>query len=43
LRRRLDEVLQVGTGEEVTEVYEFAVGLILDYNILAWETIWCNA
>jgi hypothetical protein len=31
---RLDEVLQVGAGEEVTEVDEFAVGLVLDYNRL---------
>jgi hypothetical protein len=27
---RLDQVLQVGAGEEVTEVDEFAVVLVLD-------------
>jgi hypothetical protein len=35
LRGGLDEVLQVGTGKEVTEVDEFAVGLILDCKMLA--------
>ena len=30
LRSGLDEVLQVGAGEEVAEVDEFAVGLVLD-------------
>jgi hypothetical protein len=32
---RLDEVLQVGAREEVAEVYEFAVGLVLDCEVLA--------
>jgi hypothetical protein len=32
---RLDEVLQVGACEEVTEVDEFAVGLVLDCKKLA--------
>lgn len=31
LRCGLDEVLQVGAGEEVAEVDEFAVVLVLDY------------
>jgi hypothetical protein len=39
LRRRLDEILKVGTGEEITEVYEFAVGLVLDYKVLAWKSV----
>jgi hypothetical protein len=30
-----DEVLQVGAGEEVTEVDKFAVGLVLNYVVLA--------
>lgn len=30
-----NEVLQVGAGEEVTEVDEFAVGLVLDCAVLA--------
>ena len=34
LRRRLDQVLQVGAGEEVAEVDEFAVVLILNYDVL---------
>ena len=34
LRGRLDEVLQVGAGKEVAEVYEFAVVLILDCMLL---------
>ena len=29
---RLDQVLQVGAGKEVAEVYEFAVVLVLDYD-----------
>lgn len=33
----LDEVLQVGAGEEVTEIDEFAVGLVLDWAMLAGE------
>jgi len=32
---RLDQVLQVGTGEEVAEVDEFAVVLVLDWGMLA--------
>jgi hypothetical protein len=35
LRGCLDEVLQVGAGKEVAEVYEFAVGLVLDCQGLA--------
>lgn len=35
LRGRLDEVLEVGAGEEVAEVDEFAVVLVLDYVLLA--------
>jgi hypothetical protein len=35
LRGGLDEVLQMGTGKEVTKVDEFAVGLILDCKMLA--------
>jgi hypothetical protein len=31
LGRGLDEVLEVGTGEEVAEIDEFAVVLIFDY------------
>jgi hypothetical protein len=31
---RLDQVLQVGAGKEVAEVYEFTVGLVLDYSVL---------
>ena len=31
---RLDQVLQVGAGEEVTEVDEFAVVLVLDWYVL---------
>lgn len=31
LRRRLDEVLQVGAGEEVAQVGELAVALVLDW------------
>jgi hypothetical protein len=34
---RLDEVLQVGAGEEVAEVYEFAMGFVLDCKGLAIE------
>ena len=34
LRGRLDEVLQVRAGEEVAEVYEFAVILVLDCRLL---------
>ena len=30
LGRRLDEVLQVGAGEEVAQVDEFAVSLVFD-------------
>jgi hypothetical protein len=36
----LDQVLQVGTGEEVAEVYEFAVGLVLDCKRLANGCFW---
>jgi hypothetical protein len=35
----LDEVLQVGAGEEVAEVYEFAVGLVLDCKGLVIECL----
>ena len=35
LRRRLDQVLQVGAGQEVAEVDEFAVVLVLDWMSLA--------
>ena len=35
LCRCLDQVLQVGAGKEVAEVYEFAVVLVLDYDALA--------
>jgi hypothetical protein len=35
LRSGLDEVLQVGAGEEVAEVDEFAVALVLDWEALA--------
>jgi hypothetical protein len=41
LCRRLDQVLQVGAGEEVAEVDEFAVGLVLDWGVsvafMKWE------
>ena len=30
LRRRLDQVLEVGAGKEVAEVDEFAVSLVFD-------------
>jgi hypothetical protein len=33
LRCCLDEILEVGTGEEVAEVDKFAVGLVLDCGI----------
>lgn len=36
---RLDEVLQVGACEEVTEVYEFTVGLVLDCDRLVLSLI----
>ena len=36
---RLDQVLQVGAGEEVTEVDEFAVVLVLDWYVLV-ELVW---
>jgi hypothetical protein len=39
LCRRLDQVLQVGAGEEVTEVDEFAVVLVLDWYVLV-ELVW---
>lgn len=29
----------MGASEEVTEIYEFAVGLIFDYKVLAWKTV----
>jgi len=32
---RLDQVLQVGAGEEVAEVDEFAVVFVLDWGMLA--------
>jgi hypothetical protein len=35
LRGGFDEVLQMGAGEEVAEVNEFAVILVLDCTILA--------
>jgi hypothetical protein len=35
LRSGLDQVLQVGAGEEVAEVDEFAVALVLDWEALA--------
>jgi hypothetical protein len=35
LRGRLDEVLQMGAGEEVAKVYEFAVGFVLNCRELA--------
>ena len=38
LRGGLDEVLEMGAGEEVTEVDEFAVGLVLDCKVLAKES-----
>jgi hypothetical protein len=34
LRRRLDQVLQMGAGKEVAKVYEFAVVLVLDWMLL---------
>jgi hypothetical protein len=36
---RLDQVLQVGAGEEVTKVDEFAVVLVLDWYVLV-ELVW---
>ena len=36
---RLDQVLQVSAGEEVTEVDEFAVVLVLDWYVLV-ELVW---
>ena len=39
---RLDQVLQVGAGEEVAEVDEFAVVLVLDCGVLvecAWRSV----
>ena len=39
---RLDQVLQVGAGEEVTEVDEFAVVLVLDWGMLV-ESAWRSA
>ena len=36
---RLDQVLQVGAGKEVTEVDEFAVVLVLDWYVLV-ELVW---
>jgi hypothetical protein len=35
---RLDQVLQVGAGEEVAEVDEFAVVLVLDCGVLVQHT-----
>ena len=40
LRRRLDQVLQVGAGEEVAEVDEFAVVLVLDCDALVHVWGW---
>lgn len=36
LRGGLDQVLQVGTREEVAEVDKFAVVLVLDYGLLVY-------
>lgn len=35
LRGRLDQVLQMGAGEEVAEIDELAVVLVLDYTCLS--------